>query len=120
LQPSLFPSVIPNSDEEARTVVAAYLYEYGNQIARYINWPEPLKYVHLQKPKELSVVLSEDGKEVEISAEVPVKGVALESEDEDVVFEDNLVDVVPGEVVVIGVKGAKKGTSIGARYLGML
>ncbi|KAN0094204.1 glycoside hydrolase family 2 protein [Hyaloscypha variabilis] len=110
----------PNSDEEARTVVAAYLYEYGNQIARYINWPEPLKYVHLQKPKELSVVLSEDGKEVEISAEVPVKGVALESEDEDVVFEDNLVDVVPGEVVVIGVKGAKKGTSIGARYLGML
>ena len=109
-----------NSDEEGRTVVAAYLYEFGNQIARYIDWPEPLKYVHLQKPKALSVVLSDDGKEVEISAELPIKGVALECEDDGVVFDDNLVDIVPGEVVSIGVKGAKKGTKIGVRYLGML
>jgi beta-mannosidase len=110
----------PNSDEEGRTVVAAYLYEEGRQIARYINWPEPLKYVHLQKPKKLEVTLSRDGKEVEVSAEVPVKGVALECSDDGVVFEDNLVDVVPGEVVVIGVTGASKATEIGVRYLGMV
>jgi beta-mannosidase len=109
----------PNSDEEGRTVVAVYLYEEGIQVARYINWPEPLKYVHLQKPKKLEVLLSRDGKEVEVSAEVPVKGVALECEDDGVVFEDNLVDVVPGEVVVIGVKGATKATEIAVRYLGM-
>jgi beta-mannosidase len=110
----------PDSDEEGRTVVAAYLYEEGRQIARYINWPEPLKYVHLQKPKKLEMILSRDGKEVEVSAEVPIKGVALECDDDGVRFEDNLVDVVPGEVVVIGVMGANKATEIGVRYLGMV
>jgi beta-mannosidase len=64
--------------------------------------------------------MSRDGKQAEISAEVPVKGVALECEEEGVVFDDNLVDIVPGEVVVIGVKGANKGTKIGVRYLGMI
>ncbi|KAM7198250.1 beta-mannosidase [Naviculisporaceae sp. PSN 640] len=109
--------------EEGRTVVAAYLLDKesgGKQIARYVNWPEPLKYLHLQKPKELKAVLREDLQAVEISAEVPVKGVALECEDDGVVLEDNLIDIVPGEVVTVGVKGAKKDTEIGVRYLGML
>ncbi|KAF7902427.1 hypothetical protein EAF00_002330 [Botryotinia globosa] len=114
------PVQTPNSDEESRTVVAAYLIQDGVQIARYINWPEPLKYVHLQKPTDLRAELSEDAKTVEISSEVPVKGVALECEDEAVVFEDNLVDVVPGEMVKVGVKGAKAHTKIGVRYLGMV
>ncbi|KAL3425139.1 Beta-mannosidase B 2 [Phlyctema vagabunda] len=107
-------------DEEGRIVVAAYLLEDGKQVARYVNWPEPLKYLHLQKPKRLTAELSRDGKTVEISSEVPVKGVALECEDDKVVFEDNLVDIVPGEVVSIGVKGADQATKIETRYLGML
>jgi len=110
----------PNAGEEARTVVAAYIIENGSHVARYVNWPEPLKYVHLQKPKNLHVGITEDGKAVEISAEVPVKGVGLEAEDDSVVFEDNLVDVVPGEIVRIGVCGAGKNTEIGVRYLGMI
>lgn len=108
-------------DQEKRTVVAAYLLDRdGKQIARYVNWPEPLKYLHLQKPKELKVVLSKDGTAVEISAEVPVKGLVVETEDDLVVFEDNLVDIVPNEVVRIGVEGATKETKLEARYLGML
>ncbi|KAK3329108.1 glycoside hydrolase superfamily [Apodospora peruviana] len=116
------PVIKPKSGEEARTVVAAYLQvqDSGKQIARYVNWPEPLKYLHLQKPKELKAVLTADFKVVEISAEVPVKGVALECEDDDVKFDDNLVDIVPSEVVRIGVRGAKEGTKIETRYLGML
>ncbi|KAF7961098.1 hypothetical protein EAE96_000765 [Botrytis aclada] len=114
------PVQTPNADEESRTVVAAYLILDGVHIARYINWPEPLKYVHLQKPTDLRVKLSKDAKTVGISSEVPVKGVALECEDEEVVFEDNLVDVVPGEMVKVGVKGAKPDTKIGVRYLGMV
>ena len=55
-----------------------------------------------------------------ISAEVPVKGVALECDDDAVRFDDNLVDIVPGEVVTIGVRGASKTTEIETRYLGML
>jgi beta-mannosidase len=111
---------VRKADEEGRTVVAAYLYVEGTQIARYVNWPEPLKYVHLQKPKHLEAIVTRDGKSVELSSEVPVKGVALECEDDEVVFGDNLVDVVPGEVVTISVKGASKGSKIETRYLGML
>lgn len=107
--------------EEERTVVAAYLVRAdGRQIARYVNWPEPLKYLHLQKPKQLKALLNADATAVEISAEVPVKGVALECDDDAVKFDDNLVDIVPGEVVTIGVSGASAATKIETRYLGML
>ena len=107
-------------EQEKRIVVASYLYQDGRQIARYVNWPEPLKYLHLQKPKRLVAEVSGDGKSVAVSAEVPVKGVALESEDDAVHFEDNLVDIVPGEVVTIGVRGATKDSEVTTRYLGML
>ncbi|EQL01852.1 beta-mannosidase [Ophiocordyceps sinensis CO18] len=105
---------------EARTVVAAYLLQGGTQVARYVNWPEPLKYLHLQKPKHLRAELSDDEKTVRVSAEVPVKGLALECEDDEVGFDDNLLDIVPGETVSIGVRGASKKTAIKTQYLGML
>lgn len=103
------PVETKDADEELRTVVAAYLVEDGRQVARYVNWPEPLKYVHLQKPKELRVRISEGADAVEISAEVPVKGLALWVEDDQVRFEDNCVDVVPGEVVRVAEGGLRRG-----------
>lgn len=117
-----FIAGVPKEEQQKRTVVAAYLVrsDNGEQIARYVNWPEPLKYLHLQTPKELKVVLSEDGNGVEISAEVPIKGLVVETGDDEVKFEDNLVDIVPNEVVRIGVKGATRETKLEARYLGML
>ena len=111
---------VRKAGDENRTVVAAYLVRDGQQIARYVNWPEPLKYLHLQKPQALQARLTADCKAVEISAEVPVKGVALECEDDAVKFDDNLVDIVPGEVVTIGVTGAGAETKIETRYLGMV
>lgn len=109
-------------EQAARTVVAAYLVSTstGKQLARYVNWPEPLKYLHLQKPKQLKAELNGDASAVLVSAEVPVKGLALECDDDGVSFEDNLVDLVPGETVSIGVKGANKDTVITTRYLGMI
>ncbi|RYP29610.1 hypothetical protein DL767_006662 [Monosporascus sp. MG133] len=120
---------VPGSAPE-RTVVAAYLVDPsqssgggggggGKQLARYVNWPAPLKYLHLRRPKRLRAELSDDLASVSISAEVPVKGLALECDDEGVKFADNLVDLVPGETVVVGVSGAKEGTVIATRYLGM-
>ena len=109
----------PNAGLEARTVVAAYLYQDGQKIARYVNWPEPLKYLHLQKPQLLKAELAGDCKTVALSAEVPVKAVALECEDDDVKFDDNLIDVVPGEIVTVGVTGAKEATQITTRHLAM-
>ncbi|CAI6081498.1 unnamed protein product [Clonostachys chloroleuca] len=114
------PVATKNKGLESRTVVAAYLYQDGQQIARYVNWPEPLKYVHLQKPKSLHVEVAADGKTVSVGAEVPVKGVSLESEDDDVKFHDNLIDIVPGEIVTIGFTGGTKSTVITTQYLGML
>lgn len=109
-----------DNDEELRVVVAAYLIGNGKQVARYVNWPEPLKYTQLQKPKHLKVKLSSDAERAEISAEVPVKGVALYADDDAVVFADNCVDIVPGETVEIGVNGLKKGEDdkLTLRYLG--
>ncbi|KKZ65862.1 beta-mannosidase [[Emmonsia] crescens] len=109
-----------DGEEANRTVVAAYLIENGKQVARYVNWPEPLRYTHLQAPKKLQVTLSEDGKQVGLSAEVPVKGVAIYADEDEVVFEDNCLDLVPGETVYIGVKGLEKGQGdrISVRYLG--
>ena len=113
------PVQMKNAHEELRTVVAAYLFEHGRQVARYVNWPEPLKYTHLQKPKRLKYQISSDGGAVEITVEIPVKGFALECEDDAVVFSDNCVDLVPGERVVIGVKGLAKGEEekLTVRYL---
>ncbi|KAI1806529.1 glycoside hydrolase family 2 protein [Daldinia bambusicola] len=108
--------------DASRTIVAAYLVsrDDGTQLARYVNWPEPLKYLHLAKPRQLRAKLSDNLTTVNISAEVPVKGIAVESKDDDVKFEDNLVDIVPGEVVSIKVRGAKRDTVITTRYLGMI
>ncbi|KAH7273436.1 hypothetical protein MRS44_001674 [Fusarium solani] len=113
------PVETPNAGLEARTVVASYLYQDGKQIARYVNWPEPHKYSPLQKPKNLRVELVDGASAVEVSAEVPVKGLALECEDDGVRFADNLVDLVPGEIVRIGVKGAVEATVITTQYLGL-
>lgn len=72
------------------------------------------RYVSLQEPKHLKAEVS--GDVVSVSAEVPVKGLALETEKDGVVFEDNLVDVVPGEVLKIVAKGLNGG-EVGVRYL---
>ncbi|KAI9842072.1 MAG: Beta-mannosidase B [Sclerophora amabilis] len=109
------------NDEEGQTVVAAYLFQDSQQVARSINWPDPLKYAHLQKPKHLQVKLSEDAKKLLVSAEVPVKGVAVEVEDDAVKFADNCIDIVPGESVEIAVEGLQEADEgkIGVRYLGL-
>lgn len=119
---------VPGDAPAIQTVVAAYVVEKasGKQLARYVNWPEPLKYLRLQRPTKLRAELvhggqGEGGAVVEVDAEVPVKGLVLESDEEGVKFTDNLVDVVPGETLRIAVHGATVGkTKIDVRYLGML
>jgi beta-mannosidase len=115
-----------DDDAHMQTVVVAYLHDSasGAKVARCVNWPEPLKYVALQRPKNLRVRITTDAEGVEVSAEVPVKGVMLEGvggEREGLVWADNCVDVVPGEAVVVGVKGLAVGQEerVGIRYLGL-
>jgi beta-mannosidase len=114
-----FDSAIRSMEQDGvQVVVGAYLTKQdGSLISRYIDWPQPLKYVHFAKPEKIDVKLSDDGKSIEVSAKVPVKGLAVECEDDEVKFLDNLVDLVPGEVVRLGVEGADKSTKFTTRYL---
>ncbi|ERS96486.1 beta-mannosidase [Sporothrix schenckii 1099-18] len=115
--------------DEAKTVVAAYLEASSKQIARYVNWPEPLKYLHLAKPDLTVDVVTSSGDAVvavAVRSDVPVKGVAVEvhedtpnAEADAVRFDDNLVDLVPGETVQLGVTGATASTRFTTRYLGL-
>ncbi|KAI4166044.1 MAG: hypothetical protein LQ342_000475 [Letrouitia transgressa] len=107
-----------------RTVVAAYLIDTSTQqqVARSVNWPEPLKYIHLQRPKSLVCkIVSESGQSVvELEAEVPVKGVALEAtgdKADEVKFDDNCVDLVPGEKARIKVYGLNPGDEESLRVM---
>ncbi|KAL8658572.1 MAG: hypothetical protein Q9226_000906 [Calogaya cf. arnoldii] len=118
-----------DSETAARMVFAAYLINPndGQIIARSINWPEPLKYSHFPAPKNLRVDIvrakdTDTGHTIEIQCDVPVKGFVLEvsdAEKHDIVFEDNCIDLVPDEVVRIGVKGlgSIKEPKITYRYL---
>lgn len=71
----------------------------------------------MQKPKHLRVEFTGDC--VSVSAEVPVKGLTFEVDG--AVFEDNLIDLVPGETVSVKVKGLdrQRGSKMAVRYYEM-
>ena len=128
-------------EEQQQTVIAAYLRDFdGTQIARAINWPEPLKHAHIPTPKGIKFELTnslrhgpelgsgpaQDAIAVIVSSDMAVKGLCLEvidpsKGDSEVVFEDNGIDLIPGDKVRIGVKGLRCGDEgrLTARYLGM-
>ena len=136
------PTFNSAEEEQQQTIIAAYIHNVdGNLIARAVNWPEPLKHARLSKPKALKLALCSNSQEsprddtrapqyplvVIVSSDVPVKGLCLEVEarketvTERVTFEDNGMDLMPGESISIGVKGLKIGDEgrLRVRYLGM-
>jgi beta-mannosidase len=89
----------------------------GRIIARASDWPQPLKYVTLSTSPDVSVSAL-DGK-VEVRSRVPVKGVVVSvPDDREVGFEDNGVDVFPGDVYTIYASGLVNGDEVGVRYYG--
>jgi len=136
---------LQSEEEDRQVVVAAYMYIDDKQTARAVSWPEPLKYVHLPKPAKITLRLtsnicgpegagclksalghSNEADKVVVSAGVPVKGLAIEVVDPEkldttIVFEDNGVDLVPGESISIGINGLNLGGEhhLSVRYLDM-
>lgn len=109
---------IPSPDT---MVVVAYLRHdqaSGGLLARWVSWPEPLKYVRFSA--ESSVECRVEGEEVVVlRSKTPLKGVVVsvpEEEGDNAVFDDNFVDLVPGEEVRIGVKGLA-GRKLETRWL---
>jgi beta-mannosidase len=103
-----------------KTAVQAIMFDSeGRIIARASDWPQPLKYVHLPASYEVKLRVL-DGK-VEISSNAPVKGVELymaDEEDVHVRWEDNGVDVFPGDVYTINAPGLVEGDDVRVRYYG--
>ncbi|KZF21976.1 glycoside hydrolase family 2 protein [Xylona heveae TC161] len=106
IQELLLPRGGKDFEEGIDVVLAAYLLEQGHRLARCVNWFEPLKYVPLQDANGIKLELSENRKEIHVSAAKPVKGVALETDD--MILEDNCIDLVPGETVTVGVQKCGK------------
>ena len=83
-------------------VVGVYLLEGSVVLAGHVNFHEPLKEVPFQRPELRTKICREEGEVwLEVSVTVPVKGLLVESQSENVdlvVWDDNGVDLVPGEV----------------------
>ncbi|KAM0443287.1 hypothetical protein ACHAQK_003650 [Fusarium lateritium] len=98
---------IPNPDG---TVAVVYLHDNASdeRLARWVSWPEPLKFLHMSAELKVAAEVMEDGRAVIIKANAPAKGVVLSGTDgkgEAVIFDDNFIDLVPDEEIRVGVRG---------------
>ena len=102
------------------TVVAAYLKDRSTSetLARWVSWPEPLKYLRFAPDLKVDVLIKSEH-EVVLTTNAPAKGVVVSvpvQEGEDAIWDDNFIDVVPGEEVRIKVQGLE-GRTVKARWL---
>ncbi|KAI1027826.1 hypothetical protein LB503_011902 [Fusarium chuoi] len=109
---------IPNPDE---TVLVAYIRDVssGEQLTRWVSWPEPLKYVHMSPDLEVTTEIVDDGSAVVVRANAPAKGVVLSasgSDGKNLVFDNNFIDLVPDEEVRVEVTGLS-GDRVDVRFL---
>ncbi|KAH8888054.1 family 2 glycosyl hydrolase [Thozetella sp. PMI_491] len=103
----------------------------GKKLARYVDWPEPYRYLYWPESTKLSIteqaILGDaEGYDtlVTVSATEPLKGVWLEAvcgvsdkdQDSDPLWEDNMLDLMPKQDIQVRVKGLK-GRSVSARFL---
>ncbi|KAL1962656.1 hypothetical protein VTN77DRAFT_9290 [Rasamsonia byssochlamydoides] len=91
------------------TIVAAQLLDpaNGTTIARFADWPQPLRHIPLPKP---TINLIVDGDLVRVSADLPVKGLQLMLQDDgdgedEIEWDDNCIDLMPGDEQIIHARG---------------
>ena len=136
------PVTYKNIEEEGQTVVCATLIgPHKNVMKRVLDWPEPLKFVHLPKADRISCRLGQpldnsSGKKSEqvrifsISSSVPLKGISIEFDGQDNrragFLSDNGFDLMAARkgsrgiwhsVKVTGLKEGE-GNRVKVRYLG--
>jgi beta-mannosidase len=88
----------------------------GAVLARCANWPQPYRYLNMPKP---TLDVGVRGDMITVKSDVPVKGIAFYFEDVDAVeFEDNLLDLVPGDEQVVVANGLN-GRAVTWKYYGM-
>lgn len=93
----VFAGETPDED----TVLAARIFgKDGKILSRECDWPQPLK--HLVFP-ERGLDVQQDGEQITVRADKPVK--ALTFQNPDVMWDDNCVDLMPGDEQQIVAKG---------------
>ncbi|CAK7211326.1 hypothetical protein SBRCBS47491_001086 [Sporothrix bragantina] len=98
-------------------------------LARYVDWPEPYRYLVWPADTKLTIAVSHEKHgeyeaSVTISANRALKGVWLEpvydgtetDDSREPVWEDNMIDLMPGQSITVGVNGLK-GRSVKGRFL---
>ena len=123
---------IPNHRE---TVIAGYLTDptakifLDEQLARWISWPEPLKYMRPCPNLKITTRNWGHNSRVILSTNAPVKGVVVNGKYRgaaannfmggyDATFYDNFIDLVPGEEVYVKVRGVLWGEeAVTVRFL---
>ncbi|KAH8118262.1 glycoside hydrolase family 2 protein [Phellopilus nigrolimitatus] len=107
------------SDIPKTIIVSARLLDGDTVLARYSNWPEPFKYVHFPSVEEagLQITPANDGETLELSCKKPIKGIVLDVDGDDVKWNDQAIDLVPGDNQIIKGLGLN-GRTVKARYLG--
>ena len=102
------------------TVIAVYLEDGSTSevLAHWVSWPETLNYLRFAPDLKVKVQ-GGCGKEVVPTTNAPAKGVVVSvplAEGEDAVWDDNFIDLVPGEGVRIEVQELDRRT-VKARWL---
>jgi beta-mannosidase len=108
-------SIIPTPSHSV--VIAAFLRDdIGAVLAQFVNWPEPLKFIEPRDPK---IHLTLEGDVLIVNVEHPVKGLvfSVQGGEDDVVWSDNCIDVVPKHAYTLEVTGLQ-GRPISVAYLG--
>lgn len=101
------------------TVSARLLDEAGMVLGRLSNWPEPYKFIHFPPVKDLglSITTGNDGESVELAAQMPVKGIVLDAEGDDIRWSDQAIDLFPGDPQIVKAVGLR-GREVKVRFLG--
>jgi beta-mannosidase len=103
--------------ERGTAMLNANLVVNGQTLARTNLWPEPLKYVELKEP-EIKITRTDNEDTIKLETVRPVRGIWLSWGEAE--WEDNFLDLVPGEVRVIRAKerGFVENASLEVRWLG--
>lgn len=117
-------SIRTKLSEVPRTIIvsARLLDEAGVVLGRFLAnrpRPEPYKYIHFPSVQDLglSVTIGSDGESVELATRMPVKGIVLDVEGDDVKWSDQAIDLFPADPQIVKAVGLR-GREVKLRFLG--
>lgn len=107
---------------DGQTVVQAIMRDgQGRILSRGSDWPQPLKHVEL--PPSYDIRLQVTDGQVSVTTDRPLKALELYVADQDqgrtICWDDNGIDVLPGDTYVVKADGLRENDDVLARFYGM-